>query len=251
MLVIVLGMHRSGTSLVSSILHAMGVRMGEPIHFERIDEDSQPQGYWEDQDFVSLNRQLIRDAGGHWRTPPPSGRLVMAAQDYQEEMARLIARKEQAARQETLAAEALGSGPIWIGWGWKDPRNVLTVGAWWPHIKDRDLRIVRVWRSIDAIVDSLMRRGDRLKLKLPEDADHDHEQRLAWAGVANYHWKCTKGFLKITDTLDICADVRYEDFVRKDTAIIPLNCIATLLGLDGEAYIEAMKAGMDKIVFRG
>ena len=249
MLVVVLGMHRSGTSLVSSILHTMGVRMGEPSDLERHDDESQPEGYWEDQNFVALNRQMLRDAGGHWRTPPPSGRVVMAAQTYQEEMARVIDRKETAARQETLAAEALGAGPTWIGWGWKDPRTVLTVGAWWPHIKDRDLRIVRVWRSIDAIVDSLMRRGDRLKLRAGPGDDDDH--RLAWARVANYHWKCTKEFLKITDTMDICGDVRYEDLVVKDMAVVPLNCMATLLGLEGEPYIEAMQRGMDKIVFRG
>lgn len=249
MLVIILGMHRSGTSLVSSILHTMGVRMGEPSDLERRDDDSQPQGYWEDQDFVALNRQMIRDAGGHWRTPPSPGKVVMAAETYREQMSTLLDRKESAARQETLAAETLGAGPTWIGCGWKDPRTILTVGAWWPHIKDRDLRIVRVWRSIDAIVDSLMARGDRLKLRSPGAGDD--EQRVAWAAVANYHWTCTKQFLKITDTLDICGDVRYEDLVRKDTAVIPLNRIATLLGIEGDGYLEAMKRGMDKIVFRG
>ena len=249
MLVVVLGMHRSGTSLVSSILHAMGVRMGEPVHLEGLNPESQPQGYWEDQDFNSLNRQIIMAAGGHWRTPPPSGRIAKAAKAYQKEMAQLIERKEKAATQENLAAEALQGAPMWVGWGWKDPRNVLTIGAWWPFIKNRDLRIVRVWRSIDAIVDSLMRRGDRLKV--PQGAG-DKEQRIAWARVADYHWKCTKQFLKATDTtLERCADVRYEDLVRKEAAIVPLNCMATILGLEGESYIEAMRAGMAKIQFRG
>ena len=228
MIVVVLGMHRSGTSLVSSILHAMGVRMGEPAHLKLFHRRDQPQGYWEDQDFTLLNRQIIKDAGGDWYTPLPSGRIVEAAKAYREEMAQLIERKEEAAIQS-------------IGWGWKDPRNCLTMGAWWPFVSTRDLRIVRVRRSNEAIVDSLIRRGTKLA----------GGKRIAWTQIIDYNWKCTMGFLRATDpTLKRCADVRYEDLVNKDTAIIPLNCMAAILGLEGDAYIEAMSAAMDTIKFR-
>jgi hypothetical protein len=39
--------------------------------------------------------------------------------------------------------------------------------------------------------------------------------------------------------------------VRKDAAIVPLNCLATILGLEEEAYIDGMRAGMARIKFRG
>ena len=42
MIVVVLGMHRAGTSMLSSVLHAMGVVMGPDEHLTRYDPDSQP-----------------------------------------------------------------------------------------------------------------------------------------------------------------------------------------------------------------
>ena len=51
--VIVLGMHRSGTSLIASILHLSGISMGK--EFLRPDNGN-PGGYFEDLEF--LNQSL-------------------------------------------------------------------------------------------------------------------------------------------------------------------------------------------------
>ena len=54
--IVVLGMHRSGTSLLSSILRRMGVNMGTNF----LNEDYwNPYGYWEDKDFLWINKGIL------------------------------------------------------------------------------------------------------------------------------------------------------------------------------------------------
>ncbi|HEX9941494.1 MAG TPA: hypothetical protein VGG03_05740 [Thermoanaerobaculia bacterium] len=64
--IVVAGMHRSGTSLVASILAAFGISMGE----QRIADQNNPRGYFEDLDFLALDRHMLVEAtlpddGGH------------------------------------------------------------------------------------------------------------------------------------------------------------------------------------------
>ena len=243
MIVIVLGMHRSGTSLVSSVLHAMGVRMGEPSHLERRDPQSQPSGYWEDQDFVSLNRQIISRTGGHWHRPPARDNILKAALGFEKEMRALIAMKQATVDSLNVLADN-DMGPSWIGWGWKDPRNCLTMEAWWPHIAMQDVRFVRVRRRQEGIVDSLIRRGEQLG-GVPAD-----KQAAAWLAIIEHHEKRITNFFIRTGTKDKSVEVEFEHLVRPDGALVMLTRIATLLGLQGADYVEAMRAGTHRIEFR-
>jgi len=65
--VIVLGMHRSGTSMVSGVLNILGVDIGKDLlgnHW------SNPLGHFENNDFRNLNTQILKEAGGDWLNPP-------------------------------------------------------------------------------------------------------------------------------------------------------------------------------------
>jgi hypothetical protein len=64
---VVAGMHRSGTSLLASLLHRSGCRMGETLL--SADANNRP-GYFEDLEFLDLNRRMLAatvslDAPGH------------------------------------------------------------------------------------------------------------------------------------------------------------------------------------------
>src|SRR5687767_636825 len=65
----VLGMHRSGTSLVSRLLHLLGVYLGPQESISNTGEDN-PTGYWEHSGFVRLNEELLARLGGRWDAPP-------------------------------------------------------------------------------------------------------------------------------------------------------------------------------------
>ena len=62
-LTIVLGMHRSGTSALTGMLHASG--LGAPNDALGATE-SNPFGYWESSCLVELSNRLLHDLGSHW-----------------------------------------------------------------------------------------------------------------------------------------------------------------------------------------
>ncbi len=55
-LIVVLGMHRSGTSLVTKGLQVMGVILGEQLLVEASDNE---KGFWEDRDVLALNSEIL------------------------------------------------------------------------------------------------------------------------------------------------------------------------------------------------
>jgi len=55
--VIVLGMHRTRTSLVSRICVELGVNMGDDLLGTH---PSQPHGHWEDKEFYQLNQRILQ-----------------------------------------------------------------------------------------------------------------------------------------------------------------------------------------------
>lgn len=61
--VIVLGPHRSGSSLVAGALHSLGVKLGN--RYIQPNEDN-PKGFFEDEDIVRLNDRLLRSMHLSW-----------------------------------------------------------------------------------------------------------------------------------------------------------------------------------------
>src|SRR5687768_12166794 len=65
MQVIVLGMHRSGTSMLARVLALMGCHAGVEESFAPSDATS-PRGYWERRDVRALNEAVLQALGGSW-----------------------------------------------------------------------------------------------------------------------------------------------------------------------------------------
>ncbi len=64
-LVIVLGMHRSGTSAITRGLRVLGVELGNsfiPNYNDNI------KGFWEDEDFQAINVEMLHSLGHDWHT---------------------------------------------------------------------------------------------------------------------------------------------------------------------------------------
>ena len=61
--IVVLGMHRSGTSAVTRGLMPLGVRLGEPL---LPPSPENAKGFWEDVDVLGLNVELINALGSRW-----------------------------------------------------------------------------------------------------------------------------------------------------------------------------------------
>ncbi|MEQ9465316.1 MAG: glycosyltransferase [Haliea sp.] len=134
--VVVLGMHRSGTSMVARQLQAFGLDAGADDELLAAREDN-PAGFWERRDVVELNDEILSAAGGAWFMPPALDKLNSGGYD---------------ARVAAILAALPRSG-----WLLKDPRMLLTWPVWRPHLEGA-LRVF-VYRGPCAVAVSLNRRN--------------------------------------------------------------------------------------------
>lgn len=67
-IIVVLGMHRSGTSAIARALKALGVNLGDRLMAATKDNE---RGYWEDLDIYALNIDLLEKLGHDWHTLTP------------------------------------------------------------------------------------------------------------------------------------------------------------------------------------
>lgn len=132
---IVFGTGRSGTSAVAGCMHLMGITMGfNLLGPSWVNE----KGFFEDADFVAVNKSLIERAGGSWYHPPSIERLKALRVDLGD----LLEKR---------------SGLVW---GFKDPRTVFTYFVIREMIEqNNDPVYVFVNRSREAVIKSLMRTG--------------------------------------------------------------------------------------------
>ena len=137
-------MHRSGTSLVMRLLNIMGISVGPPESLLPADEHN-IGGYWEHQNFMQINEKILKALGGSWDEPPESPRGWESATS--PEMAAL--------RRDARAVidEAFGEDNLW---GWKDPRNSLTLPFWRKLVPN--MRCVACLRNPLDVTSSLQRR---------------------------------------------------------------------------------------------
>lgn len=149
-------MHRSGTSLVASLLSALGVDMGQRL---LPPDKGNPRGYFEDINFLELQRRLLSEAclpndGGH-----PDWGWTESEQLSRKTFKDFIPRAKS-----MLASRVEGRGL----WGWKDPRTTLLLD-FWDRLLD-DAHYVFVYRFPWDVADSMQRLGAPVFLRNPEYA---------------------------------------------------------------------------------
>lgn len=114
--VCVLGMHRSGTSLVSRVLNLLGVHLGPEQHLMKANVDN-PKGYWEHQLITNLNDEILVRLGGSWHEPP----IFLQGWQHGTVLSDIRQRARRLIQDDFAAAQ---------NWGWKDPRTCLTLPFW-------------------------------------------------------------------------------------------------------------------------
>ena len=115
-IICILGMHRSGTSLISKILNVLGVYLGPEAHIMQPAPDN-PKGFWEHHMLTAINDEILARFGGSWHEVPvfPPGWEIFP------ELADLRQRARAILQQDFATADL---------WGWKDPRTCLTLPFW-------------------------------------------------------------------------------------------------------------------------
>jgi hypothetical protein len=115
-IVCILGMHRSGTSLVSRILNVLGLYLGPEEQLMHPSADN-PTGHWEIRPIKEINYEILSILGGSWSEPPP----LPAGWERSPELAGPRHRAREVIESDFSGSEL---------WGFKDPRNSLTLPFW-------------------------------------------------------------------------------------------------------------------------
>ena len=139
--VCIAGMHRSGTSMVTKILHDAGFYLGQESDLVPPDPP-RPEAHWENKRFVRINREILARLGGAWDCPPPLP-IDWTTGDLDS----------YRAAAEALLADFAGREP----WAWKDPRNCLTLPFWQAILGT--VPVVIVVRNPLEVAQSLRRRN--------------------------------------------------------------------------------------------
>ena len=145
-LIVVLGMHRSGTSAITRGLQVMGVELGDrlmpPV------ESENPKGYWEDLDLNTLNIEMLSVLGSDW-----NHLSLIDLIDVE-----ILRKKGYLLRALDLLHQKVGKVPIF---GFKDPR-VAKLLPFWKIVFIQckfDVSYVIAVRHPLSVVKSLAKRG--------------------------------------------------------------------------------------------
>jgi hypothetical protein len=236
---ILLGMHRSGTSLTVRLLADLGLHMGswlsrdaEAVHFQK------------------LNRRIYRETGSNWGQV--DGLIeAMASPRFVERQAGVVRRglydTSLLPGAQATIARFFGSDVAprierkeAVAWGWKDPRTTLTFPIWTQIFgRARWVHIVR--NGVDVAI-STHRRSLRQQRKpwsrllrldyVPATLDFDYCFRL---------WETYVGFVLAHKDLipaERFLQMRYEDLLAEPEAslrrLVEFAGDASPASLDGE-----------------
>lgn len=144
-LIVVLGMHRSGTSVITRGLQVLGVDLGDNLLPPMVEVNA--KGFWEDIDINALNIEMLNVIGSEWHhlSPIKAGELqLLRDQGYIQKAVDLLQKK---------AADI----PIF---GFKDPRVAKLILFWKEvfNLLDWDVGYVLSIRNPLSVVKSLAKR---------------------------------------------------------------------------------------------
>lgn len=131
--VLILGMHRSGTSCLAGSLQEAGLYLGEVNTVA----PHNLKGNRESQVIMMLQDDLLRTNGGAWDSPP----------------AQVVWDAEHRARRDVIIA----TYPTDRIWGFKDPRTLLTLAGWLEVLDS--VRLIGTYRHPLAVAASLQSRN--------------------------------------------------------------------------------------------
>jgi hypothetical protein len=209
-----LGMHRSGTSVMSRMVNLLGVDLGpEPI--VSVSGEDNRRGYWEHSSFRVLNDEILATFGGQWDAPP----YFPPAWTRDPRLAEVKAEARDFLAQ-TFAGQQV--------WGWKDPRSCLTLPFWQDLVGE--MRYVICLRNPCAIAESLLQRNG---LHFP----HAEQLWLAYTHAALAHTAAHPRLL-----------VFYEDLL--DDWRPQLRRLAAFLGTPERAEEPLIQAAVEGFIDR-
>ncbi len=125
--VCVLGMHRSGTSMITRALNIAGVDLGRESRLNEAGKFN-PEGYWEHKEITLRQQQILKAFSRSWDTRlplPEYWQTSRAIAPYKIKLKELVI-------NEFMEKKL---------WGWKDPRTSLLLPMWLDLLQELNIRL--------------------------------------------------------------------------------------------------------------
>jgi len=169
---IIIGMHRSGTSLVTRLLEMLGLFVG-----------AKKDGNHEASFFHRINEWLIGQCGGSWEHPQPIQYLLeneairKRTTDY---IIRYLLRSPRTisflGATKYLRYRTLSN--LDVAWGWKSPLNTYTLPLWLDIFPDA--KVIHIYRHGVDVANSLRTRARRQTQRTPRQEIYYRLKFLHW-----------------------------------------------------------------------
>ena len=183
-LVVVLTMHRCGSSLTANLLHRLGMSLG-PFDLGETNE-SNPYGHFEPQPFVLLNREFqLRQFGFEGDIPDSAETLQSYCQSQGRWPTDAEIPQEAIERGRAMLEQLMSSGTVC---GFKDPRTVLVWPLW--------QRVLQGMSGFRVVLLSLIRPPHEIAMSIFRRSQGDRDYRAA-LDVTAVHFRRMK---EITDS---------------------------------------------------
>ncbi len=197
-LIVVLGMHRSGTSALTRGLQVLGVDLGH--RFVPPLEGNNPTGFWEDADINDLNIRVLRSLGSDWHNLAP----------FQENYLEQLRQEGFVSDAAKILGERFKSSTLY---GFKDPRIPMLLPFWQEVFRGCELNVAYVLslRNPISVAQSLAKR----------DGFSAEKSQLLWL-------RSVLSSLSVTNDSD-CIVVDYDLWMKSTGAEI--NRVAKALNL--------------------
>jgi hypothetical protein len=151
--VIIIGMHRSGTSMIANMLDELGL-------FSGTRKDRNHEAMF----FQELNDWIFRQCGSAWDHPASIQYLIgnREVRAMVENYTRYSLRTPRSIGYLgwKMYARHLNISHLDIPWGWKDPRNTYTLPIWLDLFPGA--RVIHIYRHGVDVANSLKVRQDRV-----------------------------------------------------------------------------------------
>jgi len=129
--------------MITRMLNLCGLYLGEEQDLMPPHPDN-PEGYWENHKFVEINDAVLSTLGGSWHMPPEPESLFSMQRDF--------------SLLEKQAQNVINGFVDKAFWGWKDPRNSITLPFWQRLLPD--LKVIICMRNPVEVAQSLAHRDD-------------------------------------------------------------------------------------------
>lgn len=250
--IIIIGMHRSGTSMLTRKLEDLGLFLGK-------EKDENDEALF----FRKINEWLLNQAGASWNNPD---KFKYVDKAFKKEIIPVVREYLLSSERKTYFKEKQVKGfeNINFLWGWKDPRNTFTIELWkeiFPNMK-----VIHIYRNPIDVAQSLKFREEKIRQKTFVKFDNKEKLKLKlrpnlFFNKKYYHstiefqnifegielWKkyTTKALSLSENFSDNIVHIKYEDILDNPNQII--DDLINFINYDSKIEsLEDIYKGFDK-----